>query len=491
MRQDRSNRDVSLRRTSLPLLVAALVTAINAPAAAAQDCTWLSTTGFGLNDVAHAAVTWDPDGAGPQPPLLIIGGSFTTAGGVPAAHIAAWDGSAWQPLGAGTNDSVRALAVYNGELIAAGFFTTAGGVACSHIARWNGTAWQPLGSGANGDVYTLSNYDGALIAGGAFVIAGNPPCSRVARWNGSAWQPLGLGISGGGLFCRVIALAVHEGGLFAGGYFTLSGLQTCNCIARWDGSAWNPLGSGTDGTVRALFSYQGDLLVCGDFHSADGVQCSNARWNAGAFEPLDMAGVHPESLTIYNGELFAAGSSSDLFRAGIASWTAGVWQTLGSDLAGGLPGNEPGWSTVYALTVYNGELIAAGKFGTAGGNTSENWARWGCPAGACCFTDGHCERQTRIDCLAASANYLGDNSTCSSPCAPVPCLADCNCDQLLDWHDIDFFVNGLNDNQSHWAAHFPGAGPTCPYANLDCNNDGHVTWRDIDPFVWRLNKSCP
>ncbi len=41
--------------------------------------------------------------------LLIAGGLFTAAGDVSASNIAAWDGSAWEPLGSGTNGVVRAL----------------------------------------------------------------------------------------------------------------------------------------------------------------------------------------------------------------------------------------------------------------------------------------------------------------------------------------------------------------------------------------------
>jgi hypothetical protein len=66
--------------------------------------------------------TWDPDGNGPHKELLIVGG-FSVAGDMVANNIAAWDGNSWQPLGSGINGSVRALTVYNGELIAGGEFT--------------------------------------------------------------------------------------------------------------------------------------------------------------------------------------------------------------------------------------------------------------------------------------------------------------------------------------------------------------------------------
>ena len=97
-----------------------------------------------------------PDGEGPEPELLVVGGYFAVAGDVLANCIAAWDGNTWQALGAGVhhdeNAGIHALTVYNGELIAGGFFTTAGGAPCNHIARWDGSTWQPLGAGI-GDEY--------------------------------------------------------------------------------------------------------------------------------------------------------------------------------------------------------------------------------------------------------------------------------------------------------------------------------------------------
>ena len=40
---------------------------------------------------------------------LYAGGSFTTAGDIPANYIARWDGSAWSALGSGMNSGVLAL----------------------------------------------------------------------------------------------------------------------------------------------------------------------------------------------------------------------------------------------------------------------------------------------------------------------------------------------------------------------------------------------
>lgn len=164
---------------------------LSASSAVAQDCQgqWLPGEGLpGVGGTVYAATSWDPDGAGPLNELLVVGGSFNVAGTNLASNIASWNGSTWQPLGDGTNGTVRALAVWNGELIAGGEFATAGGATVNCIARWNGSTWQPLGDGTDGSVLSLTVYNSELIAGGSFTTAGGVNANRIARWNGSAWH---------------------------------------------------------------------------------------------------------------------------------------------------------------------------------------------------------------------------------------------------------------------------------------------------------------
>jgi hypothetical protein len=218
----------------------ALVFGLGTPRVAWADCPpeWLPGEGvLGLDGEVYAMTTWDPDGPGGQPELLVVGGYFSIAGNVFANNIAAWDGTTWQPLGSGMNDSVYALTVYNGELIAGGWFTTAGGNWASNIARWNGATWQPLGSGMDGYVSALTVYPplaGELIAGGWFTTAGGEPASYIARWDGATWQPLGSGMGGGGYYPDVYALTVYNGELIAGGNFTTAGGEVSAYWARWD-----------------------------------------------------------------------------------------------------------------------------------------------------------------------------------------------------------------------------------------------------------------
>ena len=57
------------------------------------------------------------------------------------------------------DNEVRALVVYEGELIAAGAFTKAGRGLASNIARWNGSVWQAVGGGLNDSVLALAAYE--------------------------------------------------------------------------------------------------------------------------------------------------------------------------------------------------------------------------------------------------------------------------------------------------------------------------------------------
>src|SRR5438552_17910823 len=108
--------------------VVLMTAAINPYAAAQCQSQWLPGEGIpGVNGEVHAVTTWDPDGPGVQPEVLVVGGSFTVAGDILANNIATWNGTSWKAVGAGLNGDVRALTVYNGNLIAAGNFTLSGG----------------------------------------------------------------------------------------------------------------------------------------------------------------------------------------------------------------------------------------------------------------------------------------------------------------------------------------------------------------------------
>lgn len=207
---------------------------------------------------------------------VFVGGSFTTAGGLPANYIAKWDGNSWSSLGAGLGSSVYALAVSGADLYAGGYFTSLGdGTPANRIARWNSTTgWSALGSGLGSSVVTLAINGTDLYAGGYFSTLGDgTPAKYIAKWNGSSWSAISnVGING-----NIQAMAISGTDLYVGGYFnSLSDGTIANNIAKWTGTAWQSINEGeskgTNSTVMTLAvnPAENKMYVGGYFLSAGG-----------------------------------------------------------------------------------------------------------------------------------------------------------------------------------------------------------------------------
>jgi trimeric autotransporter adhesin len=102
-----------------------------------------SPLGTGMQGFPRALAVFD-DGGGAA---LYVGGGVSTTDGVTAKNVAKWDGSKWSPLGAGLNSGINDFVVFDSgdgrgpALYAGGSFTTAGGQPANHIASWDGTSW--------------------------------------------------------------------------------------------------------------------------------------------------------------------------------------------------------------------------------------------------------------------------------------------------------------------------------------------------------------
>jgi hypothetical protein len=114
---------------------------------------------------------------------------------------------------------------------------------------------------------------GNLYAGGSFTKASGVSVNYIAKWDGSAWFPLGSGMDG-----SVNALAIDKSGnLYAGGWFQYAGGVSANSIAKWNGSTWSPLGSGiayntnpADPVLTLAIDITGNLYAGGMFTTAGG-----------------------------------------------------------------------------------------------------------------------------------------------------------------------------------------------------------------------------
>jgi hypothetical protein len=366
--------------------------------------TW-SALGHGAqNGVAgHASslAVFD-DGGGSA---LYVGGTFSSASGVAADHIARWRGHAWSALGSGLTGGlvgdVNALTVFDdgsgAALYAGGNFLNAGGAVANDVAKWNGSSWSPLGAGVGGGLYAfaLGSFDDgtgpALFAGGSFSAAGGTGAHGIARWKNASWSPLATGAPGG-TNNAVYALATFDDGtgtaLYAGGALTQGGAVAANHIARWKSSTWSSLGSGLDGHVYALCTFDDGagtaLYAGGSFTNAGGAPAQHvARWNGSTWSPLGSGTDDAvRALAVFDdGSGPALYAGGDFTMAGgqtalrVARWKSSTW----SPLAGGIDGSQSPASVAALLAFNDGSgpgLFVGGSFDVVDGSPAANVARW-------------------------------------------------------------------------------------------------------------------
>jgi len=189
----------------------------------------------------------------------------------------------------------HSLIVYNGELIVGGRFDTAingevtadgavretGRVLTDHVARWDGHSWGAFGN-TEATLGPFVVQESTLFAAGLFVdqlsdLLQGAPC--VARWDMAGWEPLG-GEHFRGFPPLVAALAVYKDELIAAGAFWLPGETAAADVVAWNGSDWQPLGTGADAIVYSLAVYNDRLVAGGNFETLDGRTMHGiAQWN--------------------------------------------------------------------------------------------------------------------------------------------------------------------------------------------------------------------
>jgi len=343
-----------------------LLTWINLKPAASQS---FSLMGTGCNNEVYSIA------ADPSSSNIYAGGVFNHSGGNPALHVSKWNGSAWSALGSGLDAPVWALTFFNNELYAGGDFIYDGSSSTVlwMVGKWNGSAWVPLDNGVRGvGVYSLAVYQNELYAGGFFDTVYNPG-KAIVKWNGTTWVALGTGQNNGVFGApgyKVKAMKAFGGKLYVGGTFATAGGVTVNNIAKWDGTSWTAIGTGTNGEVNAFAVLNGELYVGGDFTVANGVTVNHvAKVSGNTFVALG-AGTNGivNGLAAYQNNVFATGNfsmSGGGTTQNISRWD-GSWHYLTGVGITGIDG--PGNS----LTTGNGNLYVGGLFGVAGNLINAN-----------------------------------------------------------------------------------------------------------------------
>ncbi len=326
------------------------------------------------------------DGLG-DGPVLFVGGRFTSAGGVPAAYVARWDGSAWSALGAGLQWDALAMVVWDDgggdALYIGGDFVTAGGAPANRICKWDGSSFSALGAGVNDRVLALGTWSSLagdkLVLGGEFTTAGGAPAQHIASWSGSAFAQVGDGLDG-----DVHAVTQFGPQLVAGGSFmaNAAGTNVLPRLAGTFGANWATVGGGVNATVRALkvldLGAGPKLHVGGSFTTVGSPAIASSRvavWDGSWTSFGTSLGTSVTSLAAFDDgaglALYVSGPSVLVLpNVHVARWTGSGWVE---------PGTGPNGSS-NALIVHDdgsGEsLWAVGQFGAAGDQASNSVARW-------------------------------------------------------------------------------------------------------------------
>lgn len=287
---------------------------------------------------------------------LIVGGDFTSIGGVAGQKIARFDPQTneWSqlldptagddaagPLGSGVQ-SITSSGDY--IYIGADIFWNTDNQDWKHIRRFNTETnrWSSVGDGLDGTVHAMTtDSSGNVFAGGGFSRSGSTDTSSLAVWNGSSWSEVGGGVGDTG-FVRALAIG-PDGRLFVGGQFSSVGGQPANNIAAWNGSTWDTLDGGILGdTVSGVFGMSidesGRLYICGEFNrlGSDGTAINNvALWDgSGSWKALG-SGLGKSSTQIVNscyatgndayfGGVFADPNGSPNVKKNFARWNTNI-----------------------------------------------------------------------------------------------------------------------------------------------------------------------
>jgi hypothetical protein len=243
--------------------------------------------------------------------------------------------------------------------------------------------WSAMGtgstSGAPGEIHDLARgLDGKIYATGSFAAMGGAAnTAGIAVWDPatSTWAAMGTGLSGGAGVCLIVG---PDGSVYVGGSFTgAGGVANTLRIARWDGSAWNALSTGANGTVTSFaFDNAGNLYAGGSFTSIGGVATSFiAKWSGSAFSALTSipnSGVNALARDLA-GNIYAGGNFTTIGGspyAAIAKYDGSAWSALGSGITGL-------GAAVRAIAVApNGHVFVGGDFQSGGGLTSLYLVEW-------------------------------------------------------------------------------------------------------------------
>ncbi len=222
----------------------------------------------------------------------------------------------------------------------------------------------------------------AVVCMGGFSLK---PC------NAQSWSAMDSGFYNASGLPYVSSIVEYDSTIYAASVCPIAGGVWIRNIAQWNENVWDSVPHGVIFTIIDMVEYNGNLVAGGNFvYYVDSVTVGSflAQWNGtnwstlGPDTSLFSKGPYRFSsgifaLAVYNGNLIAGGivdSVPGTVVNNITYWDGTNWNALGVGLTGKSENNNP--VSVDALVVYNGNLYVAGYFDSAGGRPARNIAMW-------------------------------------------------------------------------------------------------------------------
>jgi hypothetical protein len=264
--------------------------------------------------------------------------------------------------------------------------------------------WSVVCGTGNGFVDNFEVFNGELYGTGFFTNLCGTPNNHIVKWDGSVWQPVGTGYPSAGHQLK-----------YLGNWLYFVGYQPVATDSNWvyqgGGTNFSKVGEGVyltgavNGTLKtanlyALEEYNGNIIACGEFNRVGNKNIS-----------------------------------------GIMKWDGSAWDSLG----GGLSGNIVGSSDLmypHDLCKFGTDLIVAGNFLKAGGITVNGIARW--DGSQWHAMDGGFNKAVYSVCVYNGELYAGGEFTLSGSTA-LKCVAKWNGSSWVDpGFGINYTISGMN-----------------------------------------------
>ncbi len=306
--------------------------------------TWVDMAGgLGVENQSVKTIAVDPSGN------VYAGGTFTGT----YNYLAMWNGVSWIDLGSTFNGPVYSIGILStSDILIGGAFTSAGGLNANNIIKRSGNSWITLDSGFNAQVnciYVTGTDD--VYVGGQFSNSATTYLNHIAKYENGQWTALGSGIGS-----VVNSIMINNSILYAG--CEIFG----NPVQKFENNIWSPVSGISNGKVFTLASFKNHLYAGGDFQLP---YYAAAKWDGVNWSSITT--VFNPSHKIYSllnkndSILYIAGNFTGV-GIGTPNYIAKIDGVINSPIKKFTTSSDIAGGEVYAIGNLFGKVIAGGKF---------------------------------------------------------------------------------------------------------------------------------